>query len=174
MQNILTITCHSLVFRNHLMKKILLLFVLAAHLVWGQMPDISNAWLNNSKPYTGTIGDKGQELKLKISTSEQNKKNDQEYFVSGYSLVDTNYAKFEGKITILKYKDSKKQGTVFGEYEWAEENKGKHSGLFKGKFVYNFKWNRKTEKIEGEYIELTGDWKSYDGTLDFKTRLKNQ
>ncbi len=156
------------------MKKLLLLFIFAVHFALGQMPDISNAWLNGSKPYTGTIGSKGQELKLKINTSEQNKKNDQEYFVSGYSLVDTNYAKFEGKITILKYKDAKKQGTVFGEYELAEENKGKHSGLFKGRFVYNFKWNRKTEKIEGEYIELIGDWKSYDGTLEFKTRLKNQ
>lgn len=156
------------------MKKILLLFLFAAHFVWGQMPDISATWLNSSKPYIGTIGNKGQELKLKINIAEQNKKNDQEYFVSGYSLVDTNYAKFEGKITISKYKDAKKQGTVFGEYELAEENKGKHSGLFKGKFVYNFKWNRTTEKVEEENIELTGDWKSYDGTLEFKTHLKNR
>ncbi|MCP1301862.1 hypothetical protein NK356_22050 [Chryseobacterium sp. S0630] len=156
------------------MKKILLLLILTANFALGQMPDISNTWLNNSKPYIGTIGNKGQELKLKINISEQNKKNDQEYFVSGYSLVDTSYAKFEGKITISKYKDSKKQGTVFGEYELAEENKGKHSGLFKGKFVYNFKWNRKTEKIEGQSIEFIGDWKSYDGTLEFKTQLKNQ
>ncbi|WP_288438165.1 hypothetical protein [uncultured Chryseobacterium sp.] len=156
------------------MKKLLLLLILLANFALGQMPDISNTWLNNSKPYIGTIGSKGQELKLKINISEQNKKNDQEYFVSGYSLVDTNYSKFEGKITISKYKDSKKQGTVFGEYELAEENKGKHSGIFKGKFIYNFKWNRKTEKIEGQSIEFTGDWKSYDGTLDLKTRLKNQ
>ncbi len=156
------------------MKKLLLLLILLANFALGQMPDISNTWLNNSKPYIGTIGSKGQELKLKINISEQNKKNDQEYFVSGYSLVDTNYSKFEGKITISKYKDSKKQGTVFGEYDLAEENKGKHSGIFKGKFIYNFKWNRKTEKIEGQSIELTGDWKSYDGTLDLKTRLKNQ
>ncbi|WP_288447335.1 hypothetical protein [uncultured Chryseobacterium sp.] len=156
------------------MKKLLLLLILLANFALGQMPDISNTWLNNSKPYIGTIGSKGQELKLKINISEQNKKNDQEYFVSGYSLVDNNYSKFEGKITISKYKDSKKQGTVFGEYELAEENKGKHSGIFKGKFIYNFKWNRKTEKIEGQSIELTGDWKSYDGTIDLKTRLKNQ
>lgn len=156
------------------MKKILLLFILTANIVWGQMPDISNAWLNNSKPYVGTIGNKGQELKLKINISEQNKKNDQEYFVSGYSLVGANYSKFEGKLAISKYKNTKKQGTVFGEYELAEENKGKHSGLFKGKFIYTFKWNKKTENIEGQYIELIGDWKSYDGTLGFKTRLKNQ
>ncbi|AZB10889.1 hypothetical protein EG344_19645 [Chryseobacterium sp. G0162] len=156
------------------MKKFLLLFILATNFVLAQMPNISNIWLNNSKPYIGTIGNKGQELKLKITISEQNKKNDQQYFVSGYSLVDTNYTKWEGTITISKYKDSKRQGTVFGEYELAEENKGKHSGIFKGRFVYNFKWNRKTEKVEGQYIQLIGDWKSYDGTLEFKTHLKNQ
>lgn len=156
------------------MKKLLLVFILAANFVLGQMPDISNVWLNNSKPYAGVIGNKAKELKLKITISEQNKKNDQEYFVSGYSLVDTNYAKFEGKITISKYKDAKKKGTVFGEYEWAEENKGKHSGVFKGKFIYTFRWNKKTEQVEGQYIEFVGDWKSYDGSLDFKTNLRNQ
>lgn len=156
------------------MKKFLLLFILVAQFVSAQMPDISTVWLNNSKPYIGTIGNKGQDLKMKINISEQNKKNDQEYFVSGYSLVDTNYSKFEGKITITKYRDAKRKGTVFGEYELAEENKGKHSGLFKGKFIYTFRWNKKTEKVEGQYIELIGSWKSYDGTLDFKTHLKNQ
>lgn len=138
------------------------------------MPNISDVWLNNSKAYTGTIGDKNQEIKLKISISEQNRKNDQEYFVSGYTLVDKNYTKFEGKLSITKYKDAKKKGRVFGEYELAEENKGKHSGLFKGKFIYTFKWNKDSEKVESEYIEFIGDWKSYDGTLDFKTRIKNQ
>ncbi len=83
-----------------------------------QMPDISNTWLNNSKPYIGTIGNKGQELKLKINISEQNKKNDQEYFVSGYSLVDTHYAKFEGTITISKYKDAKKQEPYLENTNW--------------------------------------------------------
>ncbi|CAM3050995.1 hypothetical protein DRF59_12335 [Chryseobacterium flavum] len=156
------------------MKKFLLLFILVAQFVSAQMPDISTVWLNNSKPYIGTIGNKGQDLKMKINISEQNKKNDQEYFVSGYSLVDTNYSKFEGKITITKYRDAKRKGTVFGEYELAEENKGKHSGLFKGKFIYTFRWNKKTEKVEGQYIELIGNWKSYDGILDFKTHLKNQ
>lgn len=156
------------------MKKILLFLILASNFIFAQMPDISNVWLNNSKPYIGTIGSKGQEIKLKVNISEQNKKNDQEYFVSGYTLVDKTYAKFEGKFTITKYKDAKKKGTVYGEYELAEENKGKHSGILKGKFIYTFKWNKITEKIEAQYIELIGNWKSYDGTLDYKTRIKNQ
>ncbi|MCF2218516.1 hypothetical protein H9Q08_04285 [Chryseobacterium sp. PS-8] len=156
------------------MKKLLLLFALLSNFIFAQMPDISSVWLNNSKAYTGTIGNKNQEIKLKINISEQNKKNDQEYFVSGYTLVDKTYAKFEGKFIITKYKDAKKRGTVFGEYELAEENKGKHSGILKGKFIYTFKWNKDTEKVESQYIELVGDWKSYDGTLDLKTRMNNQ
>lgn len=156
------------------MKKLLLLLILISNFIFAQMPNISNVWLNNSKAYTGTIGNDKQTIKLKINISEQNKKNDQEYFVSGYSLVDKNYTKFEGKLTITKYKDTKKKGGVYGEYELAEENKGKHSGLFKGKFIYTFKWNKTNEKIEAQYIEFIGDWKSYDGTLDFKTRLTNQ
>jgi hypothetical protein len=156
------------------MKKLLLFFILISNFAFAQMPNISTIWLNNSKPYIGTIGDENQEIKLKINISDQNRKNDQEYFVSGYSLVDTNYSKFEGKLIITKYKNGKKKGVVYGDYELSEENKGKHSGVFKGKFIYTFRWNKKTEKIENPYIEFIGNWKSYDGTLDFKTRLKNQ
>lgn len=155
------------------MKKLLFYFILISNAAFSQMPDISNVWLNNSKAYTGTIGSKNQEIKLKIDISEQDRKNDQEYFVSGYTLVDKNYTKFEGKFKIKKYKDSGKKGSVYGEYELAEEYKGKHSGMFSGKFVYTFHWDKNNEKIEQQYIELAGDWKSYDGTLDFKTRLQN-
>lgn len=155
------------------MKKIVLFLVLISNVLFSQMPDISNVWLNNGKTYTGTIGSKDQQIKLKIDISEQDRKNDQEYFVSGYTMVDKNYTKFEGKFKIKKYRDSGKKGTVYGEYELAEEYKGKHSGMFRGKFVYTFRWNKNSEKAEQQYIELTGDWKSYDGTLDFKTRIQN-
>lgn len=156
------------------MKKLLLLFILISGFAFSQMPDISNVWLNNSRAYTGTIGNPNQEIKLKINISEQNRKNDQEYFVSGYTLVDKVYSKFEGKFTITKYRDARKKGTVFGEYELAEENKGKHSGILKGKFIYTFRWNKDTEKVEDQEIELKGNWKSYDGTMDFKTLITNQ
>jgi len=155
------------------MKKILLFLVLISNVLFSQMPDISNVWLNDGKIYTGTIGSKDQQIKLKIDISEQDRKNDQEYFVSGYTVVDKNYTKFEGKFKIKKYRDSGKKGTVYGEYELAEEYKGKHSGMFRGKFVYTFRWNKNSEKVEQQYIEFTGDWKSYDGTLDFKTRIQN-
>lgn len=156
------------------MKKLLLLFILFSNFVFAQMPNISNVWLNQSKPYIGTIGNENEVIKLKIEISEQNKKNDQEYFVSGYSVVANNLSKYEGKLVITKYKNGKKKGVVFGDYELSEQVKGKHSGVFTGKFIYTFKWNKKTEKIESPYIEFIGNWKSYDGTLDFKTNLKNQ
>ncbi|WP_419870491.1 hypothetical protein [Chryseobacterium sp. CT-SW4] len=156
------------------MKKLLLFLILVSNFVFAQMPNISNVWLNNSKPYIGTIGNKNQQIKLKINISEQDKKNDQEYFVSGYSLVDKIYSNFEGKLKITKYKDSKKKGVIYGEYELAEENRGQHSGIFTGKFVYSFKWNKTSEKIEAQEIEFTGQWKSYDGKMDYKTHLKNQ
>ncbi|WP_231433728.1 MULTISPECIES: hypothetical protein [unclassified Chryseobacterium] len=157
-----------------MMKKLLFLLIFFSAFSFAQMPNISTVWLNNSKPYEGTIGKEGEVLKLKINTSDQDRKNDQEYFISGYSLVDKVYAKFEGKIKITKYKNSGKKSTVFGEYDLSEENKGKHSGVFKGRFIYTFKWNKEKDQIENQYIELIGDWVSYDKTMTFKTRLKNR
>lgn len=156
------------------MKKIVLFLVLISNIMFSQMPDISNVWLNNGKSYTGTIGSKNQQINLKIEISEQDRKNDQEYFVSGYTQVDNNYTKFEGKLKIKKYKDSGKKGSVFGEYELAEEYKGKHSGMFRGKFIYTFSWDKNSGKIAAQNIKFTGDWKGYDGTLNFKTAIKNQ
>lgn len=158
------------------MKKILLLFILISSFAFSQMPNISVVWMNKGNVYSGKIGSGNNiaDLKMKINLSEQDKKNDQEYFVSGTSVVEKFVSNFEGKIKITKYKDAKKRGTVFGEYEFAEENKGKHSGIFSGKFIYTFTWNRKTEKIENQYLEFIGDWKSYDGTLTYKANWKNE
>lgn len=155
------------------MKKILLLFLLSSSFIFAQMPNIEGVWLNNSKPYSGTI-DKAQ-IRLKINISEQNKKNDQQYFVAGNSLVNgDNASKFEGVMTITKYRDGKKRSSVYGEYEFAEEPAGSHSGVFKGKFVYTFFWNKKLQKIERQYVEFTGEWTSYDGKLNYKTNWTNQ
>jgi len=158
------------------MKKILLLFTLISSLAYSQMPNISSVWLNNGNLYTGKIGNGNDVavLKMKINISEQDRKNDQEYFASGTSVVENFASNFEGKVKITKYKNRKKGGTVFGEYELAEEPNGKHTGIFSGKFVYTFTWNRKTEKIENQYIEFIGDWKNYDGTLSYKSNWKNQ
>lgn len=155
------------------MKKLLFLLVFISSFAYSQMPNIEKVWLNGSKPYVGTINK--SPLKLKMNVSEQNKRDDQEYFVAGYTLVEgSNYAKFEGKLKVDKYKDRKKGGTVYGTYELAEEPKGNHSGIFAGRFVFNFKWNKDVQKIESEFIQFTGHWKSYDTKLNFTTFWSNQ
>ncbi|WP_228414534.1 hypothetical protein [Chryseobacterium sp. SNU WT5] len=130
------------------MKKLTFIFLLISSFAFSQMPNISSVWMNNSQPYLGSISSEKIPMKVKINISEQDKKNDQEYFLSGFTLVGNTNTKFEGKLKITKYKAGKKRNTVFGEYELVEENKGKHSGILKGKFVYTFIWNKKTEKIE--------------------------
>ena len=155
------------------MKKILYLLLLISALASAQMPNISTVWLNNSMPYTGTIGDQKEVMKIMVEISEQNRKNDQEYFLSGYSVVENTNTKFAGKLKITKYKNGKKRSSIFGEYEFAEEPNGKHSGILKGKFVYTFMWNAKTQKIEKQYLQFIGDWASYDGSLTYKTNWKN-
>ncbi|OBW40112.1 hypothetical protein AB670_03579 [Chryseobacterium sp. MOF25P] len=89
------------------MKKLLFFLVLISNFAFAQMPNISNVWLNNSKPYIGTIGNDKETIKLKIEISEQDKKKDQEYFVSGYSLVENNHSKFEGKFKLPNIKTQK-------------------------------------------------------------------
>lgn len=157
-----------------MMKNLTLLFLLISGFAFAQMPNISNVWMNNSQPYLGTISTEKMPMKVRITISEQDKKDDQEYFVSGFSLVEKTNTKFEGKLKITKYKPGKKRNTVFGEYELAEEGTGKHSGILKGKFIYTFMWNKKTEKIEKQFIEFFGTWKSYDGALNYPTNWRNQ
>lgn len=141
--------------------------------VFSQMPNISNIWMNEGQPYIGTIGDQKKEIKIVITASKQDKNKDQEYFIAGNALVENSEAKFEGKLIVKKYKDSRKKGSIYGEYEFLEERKGKHSGTFKGKFVYHFKWNPKTEKVDEQFIEFIGNWKNYDGAIEYKTEWKN-
>jgi len=154
------------------MKKFLFFLILLSSFTFAQMPNISEVWLNKSQPYCGTIGP--EKIKVKVILSEQNRKNDQQYYLSGNSLVENNLSKFEGKLTLTKYKDGKKRNMVFGEYELAEKPNGKHSGIFTGKMIYTFFWNKKTQQIERQFIEFVGNWKSYDGTLNYKTTWTNQ
>lgn len=157
-----------------MMKNLTLLFLLISGFAFAQMPNISNVWMNNSQPYLGNISTEKMPMKVRITISEQDKKDDQEYFVSGFSLVEKTNTKFEGKLKITKYKPGKKRNTVFGEYELAEEGTGKHSGILKGKFIYTFMWNKKSEKIEKQFIEFFGTWKSYDGALNYPMNWRNQ
>ena len=155
------------------MRNFTLFFLLISSFCFAQMPNISSVWLNKHQVYNGTIGPEKTALKLKIDLSSQDKKNDQEYFVSGYSIVENNKSNFEGKLKITLYKDGKKSGKVFGEYELLEEPKDKHSGVFKGKFIYTFKWNKKTQKVESPYMQFVGTWQNYQKNLNYQTNWNN-
>ena len=64
-----------------MMKNLTLLFLMVSTFALSQMPNVSNVWMNNSQPYLGTISAEKMPIKVKIITSDQDKKNDQEYFV---------------------------------------------------------------------------------------------
>ena len=155
------------------MKKFLLFLIFISSFATAQMPNVSSVWMNNSQPYLGTISADKVPIKVKIISSDQDRKNDQEYFLSGFSVVENTNNKFEGKLKITKYKAGKKRSIVFGEYELDEENIGNHSGVFKGKFIYTFIWNKKTQKIDQQFIEFIGNWQSYDGKLTYPAKWKN-
>lgn len=131
------------------MKKLIFTFSLISTLAYSQMPNISSVWLNKGNFYSGTMtqSDEKTILKMRINLSEQNKKNDQEYFISGISEKDGVSTNIEGSLKIDKYKDAKKTSKMFGTYEIAEQPNGKTSGLYKGNFIFSFKWDPKTQEI---------------------------
>lgn len=157
-----------------MMKKLNLLFLFFSVFAFSQMPNISTVFLNNSKPYIGTFGAKKIPIKIKINISDQDKKNSQNYFVSGYTLMNKKYEKIEGTVLITKYKDGRKRSSVYGTYEIAQDPKAENSGLFTGKFIYTFKWNKKTEKIEDQFIEFVGERKNYQTNAIETTKWNNE
>lgn len=154
-----TIFCLKIKYKN--MKKYLFLFLISCQFFSAQMPNISTVFLNNSKAFTGTFGSQKIPIKIKINIADQDKKNNQHYFVSGYTLMENKYQKIEGTLLITKYKDGNKRNSVYGTYEIAQDPKAANSGLFTGKFIYTFMWNKKTEKIEDQFIEFIGERKNY-------------
>ncbi len=153
------------------MKKFYLAFILISSISFAQMPNINKVWLNNGKNYFGTLENKGLKtnLMLKINISDQNKKNDQEYFISGTTEKNGHIENIEGSIKIEKYKDGKKESKIFGTYEIAEQPDGNSSGLYKGNFVFSFKWNDKTQETENKQLSFTGTWTNYENKEIYQT-----
>ncbi len=161
-------TIWSINFKKNTMKKLFALLVFCSGFVIAQMPNISKVWTNNNLPYNGGFGEKSP-LKIMLLTSEQNKKNDQEYFVSGQSTKENTDAKLEGSMTVKKYKDFKKRGKLFGNYEFAEENTGNNSGIYKGKFIFSFDWDKDTKQVTNKKIEFKGKWYPYQKSKEENT-----
>lgn len=157
------------------MKSVFFLSFFVSGFFCAQMPNIERVWLNDNAPYLGEIEIDRQpkDFKLQVFISEQNKKNDQEYFISGNRVFEQESIKIEGTVDIKKYKDQKKKGVVFGDYEIAEEPHGKFSGIYRGKFTFRFDWNDKKNLIENKKIEFKGTWTSYDGKSTYPTKWSN-
>ena len=48
------------------MKKTLFFLLFVSTFTFAQMPNVSKVWLNNSMPYTGTIGDQKEAMKVMV------------------------------------------------------------------------------------------------------------
>lgn len=149
--------------------------------------DFSNIWTeteNNS--VLGIIGKEHQRIKIKLISIKKDQTNLNEYFVSGKSSVKGTICDFYGKVTLTEInevkelhfgvddecadKGIKSQGILIANYEFKENAKQKHSGIFKGK-LYS-KWYLNSEnQVEYDNIEFISDgytnnafigiWKSY-------------
>jgi hypothetical protein len=111
--------------------------------------DFSPLWTKteNSGVY-GFIGDNYQRLRIKIVSATKVKNSSDTYLIVGKSMVKNNICDFTGTIKITKartykklhwgvddeYKNKgiKKQGIIIAEYNFEEDRKQTHSGVFDG------------------------------------------
>ncbi|WP_433811027.1 hypothetical protein [Flavobacterium johnsoniae] len=111
--------------------------------------DFSKLWTqtDNTLIY-GIIGDNYQRILIKLISVKRNPSKNNEYLVSGKSMVKSNICDFSGKITITKVQEIKKlrfgvddeyktagiknQGLLAASYEFVENKQQKSSGKFLG------------------------------------------
>lgn len=111
--------------------------------------DFSKLWTqtDNNLVY-GIIGDDYQRILIKLISVKRNPAKNNEYLVSGKSMVKSNICNFSGKITITKVQEIKKlrfgvddeyktagiknQGVLIASYEFVENKEQKGSGKFLG------------------------------------------
>lgn len=152
--------------------------------------DFSNIWTqteNNS--VLGIIGKEHQRIKIKLISIKKSPTNSNEYFVSGKSSVKGTICDFNGKITLREinevkelhfgvddeYADKgiKSQGILIADYEFKENAKQNHSGIFKGKFYS--KWYLNSEnQIEYDNIEFISDRYTNNAFIGIWKRHKTQ
>jgi hypothetical protein len=117
--------------------------------------DFSEIW-NQTENYriVGIIGAEHQRIKIKLISVKRNSIIPNEYFVSGKTSVKGIICDFSGRIKLTEIKEAKKlhygvddeykdkgiksQGILIADYEFIENPKQHHSGIFKGQ-LYS-KW----------------------------------
>lgn len=138
--------------------------------------------------FLGFIGNGYQRLKI-VFTSV--KKQGQQYILTGTSEVKGNKCDFTGTIKVYSIRERqqlrlgldnttnveghKAQGTLFGVYEFKENPKQKHAGVFTGKMGLNWYVDKNGkmhyDDIESSYSDnfvnnqYEGQWTSYDKKL---------
>lgn len=152
------------------MKNFYFLFLLISSLSFSQSRDFSEIWVNNKDFFVGKINE--SDFQIKIENSEENQKNNKEFMISGFSLVDgSNQSNFKGKIIITDFKNHDKRSIAVGNYQFFEEGSGKHVGKFEGKLEVIFtEVNKKIEAIES--VKFMGNWINNEGSLSFNTILE--
>lgn len=149
--------------------------------------NFSKIWTNTkNNDVLGIIGNDHQRLKIKLTSIERTADDPNQYLVFGKSCVKGTICDLSGTITLLEIKEVrefhfgvddeyadkgiKSQGILIANYEFKENSKQKHSGIFRGK-LYS-KWYLSSEnQIEYDNIEsisdgytnnaFIGTWKSY-------------
>lgn len=152
--------------------------------------NFSNLWLQTDEQFVyGIIGKEYQKISIKIISVSKNLSQPNEYYVYGKSMVKGNVCEFVGKISITRIQEAKsqrfgvddeykgktdKQGLLTAEYEFYENNKQSHVGVFKGQLQTKWyltdnemKYNDLDSVSDGYFNNaFVGTWKMYDSKLE--------
>lgn len=138
--------------------------------------DYCNLWLNRT--FQGTIGDDNQRIEVRFIEISQDNQNSSQYIVKGKSRVHDNVCDFEGLIIIDKImlldetnggckEPGLSDGMVYGCYEFKENPKQNHVGIFRGEFKTMF--DNKDDSFvlkeawlgQEDFNLFLGDWSEY-------------
>ena len=135
--------------------------------------NFSNIWNKTANEYIyGIIGEDHQRIRIKFLSINKNVENQNEYYVSGKSMVKDIVCDFFGTITLqivnevkelhfgvddeYQNKGIKKQGILIAEYNFEQNAQQKDSGVFKGK-LYSKWYLDKNDEIKYDDIQSISD-----------------
>ncbi len=146
--------------------------------------DVSELWRSHEERPLGYIGKEYERIYIHIHSVLRDRENPFLYHVQGKSRVKKNITSFAGYIridTAVSYPDGEysspdtMQGRITAHYEFSEECKEKHCGVFSGSLTTDFYYLRSKDSFY--YDDLMGDadgfcnnmyqgtWESYDKSI---------
>lgn len=144
--------------------------------------------LTPKQDFEGFIGEDFQRIKMYFTSISKDLTDQENYLITGVSIVKNNKCDFEGKITVKQVREFEtmhfgvdnlyenagfiSQGILIGEYELKENPSQKHSGIFEG--IMSLYWYVDKDGIihydkiqwysdaykNNQYV---GSWKGYEG-----------